>query len=655
MQAAVPDTDSSLLQGQRSRIYQCLPSGNNVRLLEILPGVGRTLRCKLHVYSLESKSMTFEALSYTWGDGTSSKLQEVEITTNGSTSAFKISNNLNAALRALRRSDVPRLVWADAICINQKDSKERGQQVRMMGQIFSRAFQVVIWLGEDDDCCFDGRTLDDSSLSSFDEAFSRTCSLVNEWLTQSNRKDMKATYSKVLANGYSISQHSKNGSDMRIDSQDAETADQSRLTRSKLLWLFKRRWFSRVWVIQESVLARHAVVQFGSYQISWHWVGIAAALIVNNPTLTPDGLERETIPTGVSNAYLMYRLSESQIYSQRLMLSLAQLLQVTRQFQCKEPRDKVYGLLGLHVTDSIMEKITPDYSSETSTEKIYEDVARLMLESESPLRFLSSTGTFGEYECSGPSWIPSWHRPRFWTILPTESHQQFRCGVDRPMKALQTGQTTNLLLEGVIVDRIETYRQGRPPRMNLGFQSAADERWAFLSRPRWSEKAWTEYAMTLTCGGEGRGYAVNDVNSHLADFAAALLSGRLDWAIGELMALDRVLGSGRGDVTHLGYLETVAKTGDAGRYVRAVAPVYAGYRMFVTKSGRFGIGPVDMEDDDQLCVLFGAEVPFLLRPKGNDYLVVGECYVDDVMQGNIIRELASNKDGPLKATFLNLI
>ncbi|KAJ9412705.1 hypothetical protein QL093DRAFT_2026840 [Fusarium oxysporum] len=77
--------------------------------------------------------------------------------------------------------------------------------------------------------------------------------------------------------------------------------------------------------------------------------------------------------------------------------------------------------------------------------------------------------------------------------------------------------------------------------------------------------------------------------------------------------------------------------------------------MFVTKSGRFGIGPVDMEDDDQLCVLFGAEVPFLLRPKGNDYLVVRECYVHDMMEGNILRELASNPDGSLKATFLNLI
>ncbi|KAJ9412707.1 heterokaryon incompatibility protein-domain-containing protein [Fusarium oxysporum] len=288
------------------------------------------------------------------GDGRSSRLLEVEITANGITFMLSISGNLDAALRALRRSDVPRLVWADAICINQDDIKERGEQVRMMGQIFSGAFQVVIWLGEDEDYCFGSQTLLASSLSSFAEAFSRTCSLVNEWLAKSGSKDTKATYSKVSADGYSTSRHSKNDSDIRISSQDRESAEQGRLTRSTLLWLFERRWFSRVWVIQESVLARHAVVQFGSYQISWNWIGIAAALIVNNPMLTPDGLERETIPTGVSNAYLM--------------LSFAQLLQVTRQFHCKEPRDKVYGLLGLQTTDSITERVTPDYSSETSTE-----------------------------------------------------------------------------------------------------------------------------------------------------------------------------------------------------------------------------------------------------------------------------------------------
>ncbi|EXK26762.1 hypothetical protein FOXG_15914 [Fusarium oxysporum f. sp. lycopersici 4287] len=146
------------------------------------------------------------------------------------------------------------------------------------------------------------------------------------------------------------------------------------------------------------------------------------------------------------------------------------------------------------------------------------------------------------------------------------------------MKVYQTGQTTHLSLEGVIVDRIDTHMGGRWSGMNLGCleRPVADRRWAFLSRPRWCEKAWQDYAITLTCGGEGRGCVVNDVNSHLADFAAALLSGSLDWVTGELMALDRVLGSGKGDVMQLDYLEVVAKAGDARRYVRAVAPVYEG-------------------------------------------------------------------------------
>lgn len=55
---------------------------------------------------------------------------------------------LRASLRYLRETDSRRILWVDAICINQKDFNERGHQVGIMRDIYSKAPQVLIWLGE---------------------------------------------------------------------------------------------------------------------------------------------------------------------------------------------------------------------------------------------------------------------------------------------------------------------------------------------------------------------------------------------------------------------------------------------------------------------------------------------------------------------------
>jgi hypothetical protein len=41
-----------------------------------------------------------------------------------------------------------RVLWVDAVCINQNDFQERNHQVMQMGQIYSKAERVVVWLGE---------------------------------------------------------------------------------------------------------------------------------------------------------------------------------------------------------------------------------------------------------------------------------------------------------------------------------------------------------------------------------------------------------------------------------------------------------------------------------------------------------------------------
>ena len=61
---------------------------------------------------------------------------------------FAIAVNLHDALVRLRDEDEDRILWIDAICINQDDKQECGHQVQQMASIYENARQVIIWLGE---------------------------------------------------------------------------------------------------------------------------------------------------------------------------------------------------------------------------------------------------------------------------------------------------------------------------------------------------------------------------------------------------------------------------------------------------------------------------------------------------------------------------
>lgn len=60
---------------------------------------------------------------------------------------MEVGVNLHLALHQLRNETSSRVIWADAVCINQSDVEERSEQVALMGEIFRRAYQVVVWLG----------------------------------------------------------------------------------------------------------------------------------------------------------------------------------------------------------------------------------------------------------------------------------------------------------------------------------------------------------------------------------------------------------------------------------------------------------------------------------------------------------------------------
>ncbi|KAK1811110.1 hypothetical protein LTR12_014542 [Friedmanniomyces endolithicus] len=115
-----------------------------VRILELLPGTREdSIVCRLLTERL-SVTTRFEALSYTWGAAEPSHT----ITVNSM--PFIVRENLEQALRHLRKKTRRRRLWVDAVCINQLDVEERATQVMQMGQIYRNADQVLIWLGVGD-------------------------------------------------------------------------------------------------------------------------------------------------------------------------------------------------------------------------------------------------------------------------------------------------------------------------------------------------------------------------------------------------------------------------------------------------------------------------------------------------------------------------
>jgi Heterokaryon incompatibility protein (HET) len=132
--------------------YSYLPLGpDGIRLLRLMPceyeSIERTeIQCELFQYPLQDqdqKTHLYEALSYVWGEPG----ETLPILVNGV--RFLVTVNLHAALIRLRDRSLQRILWVDAICINQKDLKEQGQQVQLMAKIYSKARCVIVWLGKE--------------------------------------------------------------------------------------------------------------------------------------------------------------------------------------------------------------------------------------------------------------------------------------------------------------------------------------------------------------------------------------------------------------------------------------------------------------------------------------------------------------------------
>jgi hypothetical protein len=128
--------------------YKPLLNYYSIRLLHVAPGRwDDPITCTLDQIDLALEPRPYETISYAWGNTNNRK----DITCDGC--VISITQSLFEALRQLRHDGTgvspwhPRTLWADAICIDQTNTWERGLQVQLMGLIYRLATKQLIWLG----------------------------------------------------------------------------------------------------------------------------------------------------------------------------------------------------------------------------------------------------------------------------------------------------------------------------------------------------------------------------------------------------------------------------------------------------------------------------------------------------------------------------
>lgn len=176
-----------------------------------------------------SPTNRYEALSYVWG----SSETPCSIFVNGL--SIRIGYNLYVALRHLRSRHRRKLLWVDALCINQGDDVEKATQVAQMASIYSKAWRTVIWLGKDT-AAGDGRL-----------ALLFWAWLRSRWIHHSTWYDLDSAIRQ--AKGLDAVQGSPVLAPKRLGQKEGlSPANKDALTREKVLGLFQAPWFGRRWV-----------------------------------------------------------------------------------------------------------------------------------------------------------------------------------------------------------------------------------------------------------------------------------------------------------------------------------------------------------------------------------------------------------------------
>jgi Heterokaryon incompatibility protein (HET) len=364
------------------------PKRRQIRLVTLESGAwSDKICCIIDVVSFDGHPI-YEALSYVWGD---EKDQE-DIQLNDH--PFKVTKNLWMVLRRLRDSAVSRVLWIDAICINQSDKNEKSHQVAMMGEIYSSCQKAIIWLGED---------LDTTQAGSKSIVASRAYDML-KMLGADKHLDQLPCFSTS-------------------DGQRTEISEEYTIHFEAFRKFVDVPWWKRIWVIQEMVLPKSLKFLYSSEEFSYETLkSVVQGLQIHGTTCCKQ--YRYTLRALAFDPILtLQERVEPMVFTRETWTHQAPttLFHLRRQFsasQASQKRDLFYALLGLVTSwGSSTTPLYPDYEI-SQKEAITRAVFKCISE-QAGLEFLQGEKIFrGEEDM--PSWIPDAHFttvPSQWVIV----------------------------------------------------------------------------------------------------------------------------------------------------------------------------------------------------------------------------------------------
>lgn len=426
----------------------------------------------------EQELVSYEAISYCWG----TPVFDHTIDVNGRN--VGITASLHGALQRFRLADEICYLWADALCINQRDAQEKGFQVRNIFSIFSKASTVLAYLGQE---------------------------------------DYSIGAAKQILNEYANTQASNGGrgSSLQVVTEFDRAGYLTTDGIGGLVNLCRRPWVSRAWVQQEVFAAKQLKIICGSFRLSLNEYKAAGHLLRAIPEhILAVAREESTIVTDSLLSRNLWVLSQLR---QATAIDVAELdkrraragkggcykRSPPRQRRCtrpecvladlqgvlaSDPRDRIYALLNLmdcQITDSMPAlNATPasmilDYG--LSTSQVFQTLTKYIINRDRSLRVLARHIPAKSEDVRLPSWTPDW-RNWYWHVEQTfDAKDTSRDGLYTTALARQDyTRYDTLIVQGYVVARFASTPEGR---QELSYHSQS----SVSSNPKWAGAAelWT--------------------------------------------------------------------------------------------------------------------------------------------------------------------
>jgi hypothetical protein len=407
--------------------------------------------------------------------------------------------------------------------------------------------------------------------------------------------------------------------------------------RGNLARFFSSEWFFRVWTVQEFVLAEQTSFIYGSTIFSGKYLQQGLVTMRQHTSARccgPDVLLKCGEPFIDVMAH-MNALNEMKKPPSGYPRDFLAALHHCRRRRCTDPRDRIYGMLGMAFTgqQGLTDLLPPDYS--ITVRDLFVKLARVQIELTKTLDVLSHASLGTSVEDSGlslrlPSWVPDWTlqiENRLTHLLSADQYQtlpQYNAsGGQAPQFHMDSDRAVS---QGIIIDRIEalgmecyflTYED-----WHMTIRAVCEARQIAglpIVPPKCFEAASaTEIAFWRTlCG--NLAVQVEDAGGELRRWRPAAISDFVD------------------------YLRWT-RNPEEQAFRDALASNLSGRRFMRTSKGHFGLVAAESKPDDLVVVLAGGRKPYVLREEAVDdnpgydvcYKFIGDGYVDGFMKGEAL-------------------